>query len=83
MIGIKKKLIAVQYERNDIDFSRGCFRVRGDLVEVFPAHEDSNVIRVEFLVMTIETIAICDVKGQGFRKDRKCDDLSKVSLCCK
>ena len=55
-----KKLISIQYERNDIDFSRGCFRVRGDLVEVFPAHEDSNVIRIEFFDDEIESISMVD-----------------------
>ena len=55
-----KTLIAIQYERNDIDFSRGCFRVRGDLVEVFPAHEDSNVIRIEFFDDEVESISIVD-----------------------
>lgn len=55
-----KTLVAIQYERNDIDFSRGCFRVRGDVVEVFPAHEESNVVRVEFFGDEIETIAMVD-----------------------
>lgn len=55
-----KTLVAIQYERNDIDFSRGCFRVRGDIVEVFPAHEESNVVRVEFFGDEIETIAMVD-----------------------
>lgn len=55
-----KTLVAIQYERNDIDFSRGCFRVRGDVVEVFPAHEESNVVRVEFFGDEVETIAMVD-----------------------
>lgn len=55
-----KTLVAIQYERNDIDFSRGCFRVRGDVVEVFPAHEESNVVRVEFFGDEIESIAMVD-----------------------
>ncbi|MFT6070415.1 MAG: excinuclease ABC subunit B [Bacteriovoracaceae bacterium] len=55
-----KTLISIQYERNDIDFSRGCFRVRGDLVEVFPAHEDSDVIRIEFFDDEIENISVVD-----------------------
>ncbi|MDD0853357.1 excinuclease ABC subunit UvrB [Halobacteriovorax sp. GB3] len=55
-----KKLVSIQYERNDMDFSRGCFRVRGDLVEVFPSHEDSDVIRIEFFDDEIETISIVD-----------------------
>lgn len=55
-----KDLVSIQYDRNDIDFSRGCFRVRGDIVEIFPPSEDSNVIRVEFFDDTIEGIYIVD-----------------------
>ncbi|MDO9184251.1 MAG: excinuclease ABC subunit UvrB, partial [Bacteriovorax sp.] len=55
-----KTLVAIQYERNDIDFSRGCFRVRGDMVEVFPSHEESNVVRVEFFGDEIDSISVVD-----------------------
>ena len=55
-----KNLVAIQYERNDIDFSRGCFRVRGDIVEIFPAHEDANVVRLEFFDNELEAISIVD-----------------------
>lgn len=55
-----KTLVAIQYQRNDIDFSRGCFRVRGDIVEVFPAHEESNVVRVEFFGDEVDSISIVD-----------------------
>lgn len=55
-----KRLVEIQYERNDIDFSRGCFRVRGDVVEVFPAHEESNVVRVEFFGDEVDSISIVD-----------------------
>jgi excinuclease ABC subunit B len=55
-----KTLVAIQYERNDIDFSRGCFRVRGDTVEVFPSHEESNVVRIEFFGDEIDSISIVD-----------------------
>jgi excinuclease ABC subunit B len=50
-----KQLIAIQYERNDIDFSRGRFRVRGDTVEIFPAYSETAV-RIEFLGDRIERI---------------------------
>ena len=43
-----RALVAVQYERNDYDFRRGTFRVRGDVVEVFPAAAESEALRVEF-----------------------------------
>lgn len=55
-----KTLVEIQYERNDIDFSRGCFRVRGDTVEVFPAHEESNVVRVEFFGDEVDSISMVD-----------------------
>ena len=55
-----RELVAVQYQRNDIDFSRGTFRVRGDTVEVFPSYEDSNVIRVEFFDDEIDGIYLVD-----------------------
>lgn len=46
-----KRLIEIQYERNDINFTRGTFRVRGDILEIFPASNDEKAIRIEFLVM--------------------------------
>jgi len=55
-----KELVSIQFERNDIDFVRGCFRVRGDIVEIFPAHEDSNVIRIEFFDDEIEGLSLVD-----------------------
>jgi len=55
-----KDLVNVQYERNDFDFSRGKFRVRGDVVEVFPASEDSNVIRIEFFGDEVEGLSWVD-----------------------
>ena len=43
-----RMLVDIQYERNDVDFHRGTFRVRGDVVEVFPAYEQETAIRIEF-----------------------------------
>ncbi|HCU25295.1 MAG TPA: excinuclease ABC subunit B, partial [Deltaproteobacteria bacterium] len=51
-----KELTKIQYTRNDFDFHRGTFRVRGDVVEVFPAHEEDKAIRVEFFGDEIEQI---------------------------
>jgi excinuclease ABC subunit B len=51
-----RSLVDIQYERNDLDFHRGTFRVRGDAVEVFPAYEEEKAIRVEFFGDTIEAI---------------------------
>jgi excinuclease ABC subunit B len=44
---ILSKLVEIQYERNDVDFHRGTFRVRGDVIEVFPAHEEYRAIRIQ------------------------------------
>ena len=54
------KLVAMQYERNDIDFHRGVFRVRGDRVEVFPAYEEDKAIRIDFFGDQIEAISEID-----------------------
>ena len=43
-----RKLVDIQYQRSDYDFHRGTFRVRGDIVEIFPAYEDSSALRIEF-----------------------------------
>ncbi|MBP8985334.1 MAG: excinuclease ABC subunit UvrB [Syntrophobacterales bacterium] len=55
-----RRLVDIQYERNDIDFHRSTFRVRGDVVEVFPAYEGEKVIRVEFFGDTVEAISAVD-----------------------
>jgi excinuclease ABC subunit B len=55
-----KQLIDIQYERNDVDFHRGTFRVRGDVVEVFPAYEEDRAVRVEFWGDEIERITEID-----------------------
>ena len=55
-----KSLVSMQYERNDMGFDRGCFRVRGDLVEVFPSYEDARVIRVEFFDDEVDSISLVD-----------------------
>jgi excinuclease ABC subunit B len=55
-----RKLVEIQYERNDIDFHRGTFRVRGDVVEIFPPYEDEQALRIEFFGDTIESMALID-----------------------
>lgn len=52
-----EKLIAIQYERNDIDFSRNKFRVRGDVVEIYPVYSNENAIRIEFFGDEIDRIS--------------------------
>lgn len=51
-----KELVMIQFERNDIDFQRGRFRVRGDVVEIFPASRDEKALRIEFFGDEIERI---------------------------
>lgn len=54
------KLVEIQYERNDIDFHRGTFRVRGDVIEVFPAYEDCKAVRLEFFGDALEKLTEID-----------------------
>jgi excinuclease ABC subunit B len=62
------KLVEILYERNDIDFHRGTFRVRGDRVEIFPAYEEDRALRVEFWGDTVEAIREIDpLRGQVLR----------------
>jgi excinuclease ABC subunit B len=69
------RLIAIQYDRNDIDFYRGVFRVRGDRVEIFPAYEENLAVRIDFFGDDIDGIAEIDpLKGDVRRK------LSSVSI---
>lgn len=68
---IVKKLVEIQYERNDINFVRGTFRVRGDVLDIFPASSSSTAIRVEFFGDEIDKIKEFDVltgKISGIRK---------------
>jgi excinuclease ABC subunit B len=57
---VLKRLVEIQYERNDIDFHRGTFRVRGDVVEIFPPYENEQALRVEFFGDTIESMTLID-----------------------
>ena len=70
-----RKLVDIQYERNDIDFYRGTFRVRGDVVEIMPAYEGEKAIRVEFFGDSIESISVSDPL-RGKRIDR----LEKITI---
>jgi excinuclease ABC subunit B len=62
---ILRQLVSLQYERNDYDFRRGTFRVRGDVVEVFPASDESVALRIELFGDTVEAVHRIDpLKGQ-------------------
>lgn len=64
-----RRLVDIQYDRNDIDFHRGTFRVRGDVVEIFPAYEESVAVRVEFFGDEIEAIKEVDpLRGKVIRE---------------
>ena len=63
------RLVEIQYQRNDFDFHRGTFRVRGDVVEIFPAYEEEKAIRVEFFGDLVDSIAEIDpLRGRVLRK---------------
>ena len=67
-----RRLVEIQYERNDIDFHRGTFRVRGDVVEIFPPYEEEKAIRVEFFGDVIESISIVDpLRGRRLNSVQK------------
>jgi excinuclease ABC subunit B len=69
-----RKLVDIQYQRSDFDFHRGTFRVRGDIVEIFPAYEDASALRIEFFDDQIETIHEIDpIRGKVQRRvDKAC-----------
>ena len=72
---ILNKLTDIRYERNDIDFHRGTFRVRGDIVDIFPAYEEEIALRIEFFGDEISTIAEIDpLRGTVTRR------LSKAAI---
>jgi excinuclease ABC subunit B len=55
-----RRLVDIQYQRNDVDFHRGTFRVRGDVVEIFPAYEEAEAIRIEFFGDEVDSISRVD-----------------------
>ena len=63
------RLVSMQYDRNDFDFSRGCFRVRGDVIDIFPAENSETAIRITLFDDVIESITAFDpLTGQLFDK---------------
>jgi len=66
------RLVSMQYERNDFDFSRGCFRVRGDVIDIFPAENSETAIRVSLFDDVVEGISTFDpLTGQIFEKIKR------------
>lgn len=69
-----ENLVAMQYSRNDVDFYRGTFRVRGDIVDVFPAYEADRAVRIEFFGDEIEQVSEIDpLRGIVLRKLRRAE----------
>ncbi|MDD4080843.1 MAG: excinuclease ABC subunit UvrB [Eubacteriales bacterium] len=67
--GLSRQLVGIQYDRNDLAFARGMFRVRGDVVEIIPVNEHDNALRVEFFGDQIERISETDVTtGRAIRQ---------------
>ena len=66
---VLRKLVEIHYRRSDLDFHRGTFRVRGDVVEVFPAHEGERAVRIEFFGDEVERIVEIDpLWGKALRE---------------
>ncbi len=66
---VLSRLIEIHYKRNDIDFQRGTFRVKGDIVEILPAYEDKEAVRLEFFGDLLENIYIIDpLTGEKINK---------------
>lgn len=57
---VQRRLVFMLYERNDISFHRGTFRVRGDVIDIFPVHEEDVALRIEFFGDTIDSISVID-----------------------
>ena len=70
-----RRLVDILYERNEADFHRGTFRARGDVIEVFPAHEDSVAVRIEMFGDEVERISTFDAL-----RGTRIDDLEKVAI---
>jgi len=66
---VLRKLVDMQYQRNDYDLSRGTFRVRGDVIEIYPAYEEGRALRVELFGDTVDAIAEIDpLRGKVLRR---------------
>jgi excinuclease ABC subunit B len=71
---VLRKLVDIQYERNDYDFHRGVFRVRGDVIEVFPAYEEDRAVRIEFFGDEVDSIKEIDpLTGRTLRRMERTD----------
>jgi excinuclease ABC subunit B len=69
MEDVQRRLVFMLYERNEVSFHRGTFRVRGDVIEIFPVHEEDHAVRVEFFGDTVDQISIIDPLRGAIVKD--------------
>ncbi len=77
---ILRKLVDIQYERNDVDFGRGTFRVRGDIVEVYPSYEE-QAVRIELFGDEVDELVVFDpLTGRTSRRHDRIADLPEVAL---
>jgi len=60
MEDVQRRLVYMQYERNDTSFHRGTFRVRGDVIDIFPVHEEERAVRLDFFGDTVDAITVID-----------------------
>ena len=66
---VQRRLVYMLFERNDVSFHRGTFRVRGDVIDIFPVHEEDRAIRLEFFGDTVESISVIDpLRGKVLEK---------------
>lgn len=66
---IIKRLVELQYQRNEIDFTRGCYRIRGEIIDIFPAESDNEAVRIELFDDEVESIRWFDpLTGKMLRK---------------
>lgn len=72
---ILRRLVEILYERNEADFHRGTFRARGDVIEVFPAHEDERALRIELFGDEVERISVIDAL-----RGTRLGDLDKIAI---
>jgi excinuclease ABC subunit B len=67
----------MQYTRNDLDFSRGTYRVRGEVIDIFPAESDDEAIRISLFDEEVEDIRYFDpLTGATYQKSSPCHHLS-------
>ena len=66
---VQRRLVYMLYERNDVSFHRGTFRVRGDVIDIFPVHEEERALRVEFFGDSIESVTLIDpLRGKAMER---------------